>query len=164
MRSFKVIPDVVSAAPKYLLNVTYENRVKVHLGNELTIAQTKNAPVKVAWPFEVGELYSLFMVDPDAPSRQNPRFGQWMHWLVVNISNNTISTGNVIMSYNGPNPPQGTGFHRYVFLVYKQEKRSKGRQNFASIANRAKFNVTQYAKSHNLNELVSGNFFQTKRG
>ena len=25
------------------------------------------------------------MVDPDAPSRDNPRQGQWNHWLVVNV-------------------------------------------------------------------------------
>ena len=26
------------------------------------------------------------MMDPDAPSRQNPKAAQWLHWLVVNIS------------------------------------------------------------------------------
>ena len=25
------------------------------------------------------------MVDPDAPSRDNPTAAQWLHWLVVNI-------------------------------------------------------------------------------
>jgi hypothetical protein len=26
------------------------------------------------------------MMDPDAPSRQNPKAAQWLHWLVVNLS------------------------------------------------------------------------------
>ena len=26
------------------------------------------------------------MMDPDAPSRQNPKAAQWLHWLVVNVS------------------------------------------------------------------------------
>lgn len=24
-----------------------------------------------------------FVIDPDAPSRKDPRFGEWHHWLVV---------------------------------------------------------------------------------
>jgi hypothetical protein len=26
------------------------------------------------------------MMDPDAPSRQNPKAGEWLHWLIINIS------------------------------------------------------------------------------
>ena len=29
--------------------------------------------------------YSLAMVDPDAPSRKNPRAAQWIHWIVINV-------------------------------------------------------------------------------
>jgi phosphatidylethanolamine-binding protein (PEBP) family uncharacterized protein len=26
------------------------------------------------------------MMDPDAPSRQNPKAAEWLHWLIINIS------------------------------------------------------------------------------
>ena len=25
------------------------------------------------------------MVDPDAPSRKNPRAAQWLHWILTNV-------------------------------------------------------------------------------
>ena len=29
--------------------------------------------------------YCPAMVDPDAPSRKNPRAAQWLHWIVINV-------------------------------------------------------------------------------
>lgn len=33
-----------------------------------------------------GAQYLLVMVDPDAPSRMDPRMKYWRHWLVSNIT------------------------------------------------------------------------------
>ena len=55
------------------------------------------------------------MVDPDAPSRQDPKAAEWLHWLVVNIpgdkleNGQDIGHGKVLMQHNGPAPPAGTG-------------------------------------------------------
>ena len=54
--------------------------------------------------------------DPDAPSRADPKWGEWRHWLVVNIPGNDISKGDTIAQYIGAAPPVGTGLHRYVIL------------------------------------------------
>ena len=64
----------------------------------------------------------LFCVitDPDAPSRQNPKFREWHHWLVVNIPGCDISEGEVKLEYVGSGPPKGTKLHRYIFLAFKQ--------------------------------------------
>jgi phosphatidylethanolamine-binding protein len=35
------------------------------------------------------------MTDPDAPSRQSPKAGEWNHWLVVNIPENKLKMGEV---------------------------------------------------------------------
>lgn len=61
-------------------------------------------------------LRSFFTVDPDAPSRADPKWGEWRHWLVVNIPGCEVSKGEVLSVYIGSGPPQGTGLHRYVFL------------------------------------------------
>jgi large subunit ribosomal protein L35 len=37
-----------------------------------------------------GNLYTLLMVDPDAPSRENPVKRSWLHWMVVNIPGHDI--------------------------------------------------------------------------
>ncbi|XP_073510128.1 phosphatidylethanolamine-binding protein 4 isoform X3 [Phyllobates terribilis] len=34
---------------------------------------------------EEDEVYTLIMVDPDAPSRQNPKFKNWRHWVLADI-------------------------------------------------------------------------------
>ena len=54
--------------------------------------------------------------DPDAPSRANPTYREWRHWLVANIPGCDVSKGETIVTYFGAGPPQGTGLHRYIFL------------------------------------------------
>jgi phosphatidylethanolamine-binding protein (PEBP) family uncharacterized protein len=41
------------------------------------------------------------MTDPDAPSRENPEYREWHHFLVGNIKGNDISTGEVLSQYVG---------------------------------------------------------------
>lgn len=54
--------------------------------------------------------------DPDAPSRADPEFREWRHWLVVNIPGCDIAKGEEVATYVGCGAPAGTGLHRYVFL------------------------------------------------
>lgn len=61
------------------------------------------------WNAESGALYTLCMTDPDAPSRQNPKFREWHHWLVGNIPGSDIAKGDTLSAYVGSGPPQGTG-------------------------------------------------------
>ena len=55
-------------------------------------------------------------VDPDAPSRKEPKYREWRHWVVVNIPGGDVSKGEVCAEYVGAGPPKGTGLHRYVIL------------------------------------------------
>ena len=60
--------------------------------------------------------------DPDAPSREDPKWGEWRHWLVVNIPSagmaggDIASSGDEVVKYIGAGPPEKTGLHRYIFL------------------------------------------------
>ncbi len=54
----------------------------------------KNQP-SVKWEADPNSFYTLLMTDPDAPSRAQPEFREWHHWLVVNIPGNNISEGDV---------------------------------------------------------------------
>ncbi|XP_054854323.1 phosphatidylethanolamine-binding protein 4 isoform X2 [Eublepharis macularius] len=68
--------------------------------------------------------YVLIMVDPDAPSRANPKYRYWRHWLVTNIRGTDLKTGkvqgHVLTDYIRPTPPSHSGYHRYQFQIYEQ--------------------------------------------
>ena len=57
-----------------------------------------------------------YLLDPDAPSRADPKFREWRHWLVVNIPGSDVAKGEEVAAYIGSGPPEGTGLHRYVYL------------------------------------------------
>lgn len=85
----------------------------------MTPTQVQNIPV-VDWQADPNQLYTLLMVDPDAPSRAEPKRRSFKHWAVVNIPGKDVAKGDCVAEYIGAGPPNGTGLHRYVFLVYKQ--------------------------------------------
>lgn len=114
MKSSGIIPDVIDSSPATTLSVTYGSDA-VLLGNELTPTQVKGRPT-VNWDAAPGAYYTLAMVDPDAPSRADPKFREVKHWLVGNINGSDMNTGDVIADYVGSGPPKGTGLHRYYYL------------------------------------------------
>ncbi|XP_034025877.1 phosphatidylethanolamine-binding protein 4 isoform X2 [Thalassophryne amazonica] len=69
-------------------------------------------------------MYTLVMVDPDAPSRTNPTSAYWRHWLVVDIQGSSLKNGMVkgrtLTEYARPTPPRNSGFHRYQFMLFEQ--------------------------------------------
>jgi len=44
-----------------------------------SFVQVKDQP-NLTWTADPTKLYSLFFVDPDAPTRSDPKNGQWFHW------------------------------------------------------------------------------------
>lgn len=60
------------------------------------------------------------MVDPDAPSRTNPQLREIRHWLIMNILESNVESGDEVTEYRGSGAPKSTGLHRYIFLVFKQ--------------------------------------------
>ena len=116
-------PEVVHNGPPKFAQVHFESGVEPELGDMITPEQASVQP-DVAWDAADGKLYTLAMVDPDAPSRANPinrcrissasfltfSSSEWLHWLVVNIpSDQNIDSGQVLSEYMGPAPPKGSG-------------------------------------------------------
>ena len=60
---------------------------------------------------DINNIYPLceLLVDPDAPSRTNQEFGEFLHWLVANIPGNTIGKGDELCEYVGSGPGKGSG-------------------------------------------------------
>ncbi|KAK2093082.1 Phosphatidylethanolamine-binding protein 1 [Saguinus oedipus] len=140
------------------------------LGKVLTPTQVKNRPTSISWDgLYSGKLYTLVRTDPDAPSRKDPKYREWHHFLVVNMKGNDISSGTVLSDYvgSGPpkgnyissgtvlsdnvgsGPPKGTGLHRYVWLVYEQDRPLKCDEPILSNRSgehRGKFKVAFFRK------------------
>ncbi|CAH1270252.1 PEBP1 [Branchiostoma lanceolatum] len=167
-RQHDIVPDVIDTAPTVAAEVTYgvadDGVISVDFGNELTPTQVKSPP-QVTWPVDDGSLYTLVMTDPDAPSRANPRFREFHHWLVGNIPGNDIQNGETLSQYIGSAPPRRRGLHRYVFLVYEQPGRlefEERRLGNSSMAHRSRFRTREFASKYNLGDPVAGNFYQAQ--
>ncbi|XP_037084450.1 protein D3-like [Pollicipes pollicipes] len=165
METHQVVPDVIPVAPAGALSVSYPSGVSVNGGNELTPTQVKDEP-QLSWETEPDALYTVVLTDPDAPSRQQPKFREWRHWLVVNVPAQDVARGDAVSAYVGSGPPQGTGLHRYVFLVYKQpgkitvDEALKKTKHEAK--GREKWSVHAFAEQHGLGAPVAGNLYQAQ--
>lgn len=131
---------------------------------EFTPTQVKEKP-HVEWPAEPNDYYSLILTDPDAPSRTDPKFREFKHWVVVNIPGNDVASGDALAEYVGSGPPKDTGLHRYVFLLYKQPGKLQfdgPRISNKSRNTRPKFHVARFAEHHQLGNPVAGTFYQAQ--
>ncbi|KAI9024976.1 phosphatidylethanolamine-binding protein [Phycomyces nitens] len=160
-----IIPDVIRQdfVPSTLLEINYPNGKDVALGNTLSVQDAAETPRVNFIPPEEDAQYTLVMADPDAPSAVDPSLGPWRHWVVTNIKGSdpsNLKASSEHTPYMGPAPPQGTGNHRYVFLLYKQ---SRTNQEFAAMSPektsvRRNFDVNGFAAENDL-ELISVNYF-----
>jgi len=165
MEKESVVPDVVDVVPPNVIDIKYPSGAEVKSGNELTPTQVKDIPINISWPTEEGALYTLCMTDPDAPSRQAPKYREWHHWLVVNIPGSSVGEGKTLSQYVGSGPPKGTGLHRYVFLVFRQPGQLNTDEKVLSNRSadgRGCFKIRNFAKKYNLGSPVAGNFYQAQ--
>ncbi|CAH1369734.1 unnamed protein product [Tenebrio molitor] len=160
----EIIPDVIDQAPESTVRVIFGGSHEVSLGNELTPTQVK-APPMLSWSAEEGAFYTVVFTDPDAPSRANPIRREFLHWLIGNVPGSDLSegeVGEVIAEYAGSGPPQGTGLHRYIFLVFEQKDRmefDEPKSEKGSRANRIKWSMRGFMKKNNLRKAFAGNYY-----
>merc|ERR1711915_275446 len=65
------------------------------------------------------DLWTLILTNPDGNLVEPEK--ECLHWAIGNIHGNAINSGDLLCSYLAPFPPRGTGFHRYIFVLFKQE-------------------------------------------
>lgn len=65
--------------------------------------------------------FVLTLSDPDAPSRDDPKWSEMCHWIVATRGPKDVTE---IMEYQPPGPPPKTGKHRYVFLAWLPANRT----------------------------------------
>lgn len=191
LQTHGVVPDVIDKVPENVLKVTYPNQISVDIGKVLTPTQVKDKP-NVTWNGDANTYYTLCMtgkfsieifnyynylnlrieliyrillIDPDAPSRKNPKFREWHHWLIGNIPGSEIAKGDVLSDYIGSGPPKDTGLHRYVFLLYKQPGKltfDERRLTNRSGQNRGNFSIRKFATKYKLGDPIAANMYQAE--
>jgi phosphatidylethanolamine-binding protein len=94
------------------------------IGTTITPIVSSAAPL-ITFHGQASKLYTIIMTDPDAISRTNPVYREFIHWVGCNLTFDTNGKCNAseckhIVDYIGPAPPYRSGLHRYVFLLYEQ--------------------------------------------
>lgn len=154
------MPDLINRQPCYSVEVNYRGNPVVQ-GNELSAQQTRKRP-RINYPnARRGKLYTIIMVDPDAPSREFPLASPFLHYMVINAPRANNLAGDTVVDYLGPTPPPATGFHRYVFLVYEQRGRiTPGLM--IPLVSRIRFSLSNFFEKTSLIGPVAANFFITQ--
>jgi len=161
-------PDVLREESPLTLYVKFESLLQSLFVNEETPVipkQTASSEPKVRWNTDTLQdgHYTVLMVDPDAPSHDNPVMAEWLHWMVVNVpdSGMHVDGGDIVMEYAGPNPPVDTGDHRYCLYVFKQRKEDS-RLAELRFDGRAGFDTKQFLETSGDGlQLIASNVFKS---
>lgn len=80
-----------------------------------------------------------------------------------NIPGTNIDAGDTIVEFIGSGAPEGTGLHRYVFLVFEQyskiEVEKLPRTSNRSRSNRLNTSARTLATRYSLGNPIAGNFY-----
>jgi phosphatidylethanolamine-binding protein (PEBP) family uncharacterized protein len=138
-----VVTVIDDFLPSLTLSVTWLSH-KAKLGNTIPPANLTKQPTLLLQDDTTPDArhatsdmkYVVTLTDPDAPSRENPKWSEMCHWIASNvtISPNTFNIlpfpefglteegegegPDDVVEYKPPGPPPKTGKHRYVFLVF----------------------------------------------
>ncbi|KAF3928050.1 hypothetical protein AA313_de0201947 [Arthrobotrys entomopaga] len=157
--------------PSVFLEAEFPSGQAIQLGNTLKIKDTQDQPKITITPgaasFESEDAkYTLCLTDPDATSRNNPKWSEFCHWLVTDIKPQSgtlnLDEAKHLIEFMGPAPPEKTGKHRYVLLFFKNGKEHlkapEGRKKWGFENEEPRVGARHYAKKHDLS-LVGANFF-----
>ncbi|KII67423.1 OV-16 antigen [Thelohanellus kitauei] len=105
--------QLVGDAQEGTVEVEYRGK-RVRFGATINPANADSEP-HLSWEASSDDKYTMVMTDLDAPRRE------WYHWLIYDVPGNDLTGGKTLIEYMPPSPPFGTGKHRYLFLIHKQE-------------------------------------------
>ncbi|XP_041026437.1 protein MOTHER of FT and TFL1-like [Juglans microcarpa x Juglans regia] len=158
----KVIGDVVDMFTPAANFIVHYGSKQVANGCEIKPSAAADMPsVQILAPRPVStNLYTLVMVDPDAPSPSEPTMREWLHWIVVDIPEGSDATkGKEFVPYMGPRPP--IGIHRYAFVLFKQK--SAMMVGCPPPNARANFSARQFAAQYELGLPVAAVYFNSQK-
>ncbi|KAF2624614.1 PEBP-like protein [Macroventuria anomochaeta] len=161
--SASLIPSPIIPAnftPSYTLNISFPSKSPSN-GSLVRVSDVKEKPnvtFSATSDSASAQSFTFFLIDPDAPTPDDPKFAYWRHWVVTNIPSTAkeISEGKTLTQYLAPGPKDESGPHRYLFLLFKEpegfsiEKSDVGGEEFVD---RRSFEARKFAERYGL-ELV----------
>ncbi|KAK3308455.1 phosphatidylethanolamine-binding protein [Chaetomium strumarium] len=142
LKDAEIIPTVIDDfKPSLGLHVTWPSKEHALLGNTLTPKKLQDEPSIALHDIQAATSspntyasnvsYVITLTDPDAPSRDKPKWSEFCHWIASGVLKPALcdpkdpggcppvlSDLDEVTSYKPPGPPKGTGKHRYVFLAF----------------------------------------------
>ncbi|WCJ42053.1 hypothetical protein M5689_022881 [Euphorbia peplus] len=155
----RVVGDVVDMfIPESTMSVCFGAK-HVTNGGDIKPSLTLDPP-KIIFSGHPDDLYTLLMVDPDAPSPSEPTMREWVHWLVTDIPGGAdLSKGKEIIPYASPCPL--VGIHRFILVLFKQHKGPMGLVDVPQ--SRRNFNTRLFAAHLELGSPVAVVFFNSQK-
>uniref|UniRef100_A0A804HSG7 Uncharacterized protein n=1 Tax=Musa acuminata subsp. malaccensis TaxID=214687 RepID=A0A804HSG7_MUSAM len=139
------------------MRIMYNNR-EISNGSRLRQSAVADKPQVQIEGNDPRKLYTLVMVDPDAPSPNNPTDREYLHWLVTDIPETLdASHGNEIVSYESPRPQ--AGIHRIALVLFRQQVQ----QTVHAPGWRQNFSTRDFSAFHNLGLPAAATFFNCQR-
>ncbi|OAY38197.1 CEN-like protein 4 [Manihot esculenta] len=156
----RVIGDVIDYfSPSVKMTVSYCSNKQVYNGHELFPSAVKLKPKVEVQGGDMRSFFTLIMTDPDVPGPSDPYLREHLHWVVTDIPGTTDATfGREVVSYEMPRP--NIGIHRFVFLLFKQQRRQA---IVSTPSSREKFNTRKFAEENGLGLPVAAVFFNAQR-
>lgn len=133
----QVIDDFL---PSLLVGAEWPSSKQAELGNTLkpkklqdepTVTLTRPESTTGVCSSVANVTYTVTLTDPDAPSRDDPKWSEFCHWIATGLavsddedescfSSLTLSLTDLedLIPYKPPGPPEKTGKHRYVLIVF----------------------------------------------
>ncbi|CAE6405273.1 unnamed protein product [Rhizoctonia solani] len=184
-KNAKIVTDVVPTfTPSGLMTLNFTTgvgrpaigeavaRTNVSGAPVLMIRGTEESEAQAGGPFNVTTTrYTVLCIDGNTAGSSNPT-GYNLHYLENNLAygenhDHTVtlnSTGSPVVAYAAPNPPSGSGPHRYIWLTYAQPGNFSAPSTPAPGSGVALFNLTQYTSAANLGEPLTGTYFTVQEG
>ncbi|TLD08074.1 hypothetical protein PspLS_10574 [Pyricularia sp. CBS 133598] len=125
--------------------------------------------------------YIIAMVDPDAPSPDDPKLRFILHWLQTSVTAQTTMASNSTLGgqmallpkagrqpqvpYAPPAPPPTSSAHRYIIYAFAQPANFTMPRSFANFSgtNRAYFNIDNFVREANLAKPLAAEYFYVSR-
>ncbi|KAK0051421.1 39S ribosomal protein L38 mitochondrial [Biomphalaria pfeifferi] len=150
---FRDLFDGAHFLPVIPLHISYdfneEYVTPVRFGNIIPSCDASSKPV-VNFESSDDSLWSLIMTSPDGNLEDSSK--EILHWFIGNIPGSLVDKGETVCNYLQPFPPNGVGFLRYVFILFKQKKKIDFKdvqrpENCLSLKARS-FSTLEFYRSH----------------
>lgn len=150
----------------------FADNIQLQCGTEVLQNLSQTMPTIAVKPsvMEANRLYTVLIVDRDAPNGDIPSRSPLIHMALGNITSTALTNGInsenlppqtiVWFAYSGPQPPAGSYCHRYYVQVYEQALNVIPVLNVTAIG-RYNFDFPTWATMYNLTK-VGVNYWNTQ--